>query len=898
MTDKIRIPLVVEGFGQVETTLNGLVGLLGKTEAAAKTSATGTAAHFSKVSSEMEKVGQSSAQMNAALRNVPAQFTDIITSLTSGQSPMTVFMQQGGQLKDMFGGAGAAAKALGGYVLGMINPMTAGAAAAAAIGYAYYQAGEEAKAMSKAVTMTGNAMGLTTGQMGERVKGIADSTKSTYGSVSGAVASLVSTGSVAEGALDKVAKAAIYLEKSGVQASEETVKQFAELGKSPVDASARLNTQYHYLTASVYAQIKALEEQGKMTQAAALAQNTFADAMIERSKGLIGELGTLEKAWNSVIGSAKSAWDTMLGVGRKESDQDQLVRLKNMIELKRSGVARFDPGSRAYKVTNDELNALLEQQAAIEKRVAAENNVTKAKADQNAKDEAGIKWLRDGEAFQSNRQRMEQEVAKARQNGLAAGISELEIQKRIAEIRKKYVGGDDKSALDVAMNSRIKGAKQGAKDSLDEIDSLFKRKEIGIDESLARKYSTNAASLGSEYGAIQGRIDKGALEPAQKLQLMERQREILREIVMLEKQYQRDVEETNTRPAELIKEYQRQNQVVVERINRESELSLMTERQRVVAEALYKVEDDGAKVRNDIIKNMPDGIAKTKALADAEGELASQIERVSAATSESYDRSRSFEYGFTKTFQRYQDEATNAAKTAETVFVASTNAMADAGTKFAMGQKVSFTDMASTFVSQLIRIQMQAAAAQVTSSSGKWFSAALSMIGSYFSGGAGSGGPQTASESAVGADINSAGMGGFAKGGAFGASGLHAFANGGTFTNKIFSEPTFFKFANGSKFGVMGEAGDEAVMPLARDSSGRLGVRAQGGQQSANQGIGSIRVVIENNGTEQQIDSANTEFDFEGMVLHVVTSDVTRDGKFAQTMQRQYNINRANGAYG
>lgn len=57
----------------------------------------------------------SAAQTAAALRQVPAQFTDIVVSLQAGQSPLTVFLQQGGQLKDMFGGAGAAAKALGGY---------------------------------------------------------------------------------------------------------------------------------------------------------------------------------------------------------------------------------------------------------------------------------------------------------------------------------------------------------------------------------------------------------------------------------------------------------------------------------------------------------------------------------------------------------------------------------------------------------------------------------------------------------------------------------------------------------------------------------------------------------------------------------------------------------------
>ena len=69
-----------------------------------------------------------------------------------------------------------------------------------------------------------------------------------------------------------------------------------------------------------------------------------------------------------------------------------------------------------------------------------------------------------------------------------------------------------------------------------------------------------------------------------------------------------------------------------------------------------------------------------------------------------------------------------------------------------------------------------------------------------------------------------------ADGNAFGSSSVHAFADGGAFTNSIVSQPTPFAFANGGSFGlgVMGEAGDEAVMPLTRDSSGKLGVKASG----------------------------------------------------------------------
>lgn len=57
------------------------------------------------------------------------------------------------------------------------------------------------------------------------------------------------------------------------------------------------------------------------------------------------------------------------------------------------------------------------------------------------------------------------------------------------------------------------------------------------------------------------------------------------------------------------------------------------------------------------------------------------------------------------------------------------------------------------------------------------------------------------------------------------ASNPQLFAKGGAFTNGVYDNPTLFKFAKGGAFGVMGEAGPEAVMPLKRGSDGSLGVR-------------------------------------------------------------------------
>ena len=63
----------------------------------------------------------------------------------------------------------------------------------------------------------------------------------------------------------------------------------------------------------------------------------------------------------------------------------------------------------------------------------------------------------------------------------------------------------------------------------------------------------------------------------------------------------------------------------------------------------------------------------------------------------------------------------------------------------------------------------------------------------------------------------------FAKGGAFDTMGsVPGYAKGGMFTNKVVDKPTFFMAAKG--LGVMGEAGPEAIMPLRRDKSGKLGI--------------------------------------------------------------------------
>jgi len=67
----------------------------------------------------------------------------------------------------------------------------------------------------------------------------------------------------------------------------------------------------------------------------------------------------------------------------------------------------------------------------------------------------------------------------------------------------------------------------------------------------------------------------------------------------------------------------------------------------------------------------------------------------------------------------------------------------------------------------------------------------------------------------------------FADGGSFSQGRVMPFANGG-----VVSGPTMFPMRGGT--GLMGEAGPEAIMPLARGADGKLGVRTQGGGRAVN----------------------------------------------------------------
>ena len=398
-----------------------------------------TEAHTIKVSGSFARMaeasGMSATQLSNVTRMLPMQLTDVVTSLASGMPAYMVAIQQGGQIKDMYGSMGLAARALAEYVLGLINPLTLAAGAVGVLALAYNQGSKEADAYRLALVNTGNAAGVTTWQLAGMAKHVSD-TVGTTGAAAEALAALAATGKVAGGDLERFAESALWAQKGLGVGVGETAKVFAELGKSPAEASAKLNESLNYLTASTYRQIRAAEEIGDKEGAAAIAQRAYSDAIEERGKKMVASMGTLERAWMGIAGAAKGAWDAMLDIGREEDPTAKaaaaavkLLDLRAQLQQAQGGGAGVNyQGLVQLKAEIAEQEKLV---AATQKKTAADNEDAKARAKNAALEQKRIEWDKGADSGLSPEALALKKARKIREEGLAAGADMGEINARV-----------------------------------------------------------------------------------------------------------------------------------------------------------------------------------------------------------------------------------------------------------------------------------------------------------------------------------------------------------------------------------------------------------------------------------------------------------------------------------
>ena len=273
-------------------------------------------------------------QYNNALRQVPAQFTDVVTQLAGGQNPLLIALQQGGQLRDSFGGFGTMFKGLASVITPARLAMAGATGAVGALAYAMYKGGEESRSYQNALILAGESAGISAGRLQDAAEAAGKSTGS-YGEAREAVLAFVKSGSVGAENYRQFAEAVTLQSQATGESIDDLVKKYTEIANDPLKAVVALSRTYQSMTADVYAQVKALQEQGREQEAVALVQQKYADESAAMSKRVIENLGFIEQGWLNIKNAASGAWEVMKSVGRQSTLQQQIADVER--QLKQGG---------------------------------------------------------------------------------------------------------------------------------------------------------------------------------------------------------------------------------------------------------------------------------------------------------------------------------------------------------------------------------------------------------------------------------------------------------------------------------------------------------------------------------------------------------------------------------
>ena len=294
-----------------------------------------------KVNGKVRAGGISIAQFNNALRQTPAQMTDIVTQLAGGQNPMLIMLQQGGQLRDMYGGFGNMYKGLSSVVTPTRLLFGGAAAAAGTLAYALYQGAEESRAFRRAVILSGEAAGVSAGQMQAAAQNAGDIT-GRYTEAREAVLALASSGRVAGENFESFARSIALQSEATGKSVEQLAAEYTAIADDPLKAVARFSATYKTLNADVYEQVKALQQQGREQEAVELVQRKYAAETEVMSKKVVADLGLIESAWKRIGETASGAWDNIKSIGRTDTTEEQLARAQRELKVMRMGYGASD----------------------------------------------------------------------------------------------------------------------------------------------------------------------------------------------------------------------------------------------------------------------------------------------------------------------------------------------------------------------------------------------------------------------------------------------------------------------------------------------------------------------------------------------------------------------------
>lgn len=783
-------------------------------------------------SDQLKTTGMSAKQTAFAMRMIPAQMTDIVVGLSTGQSPFMVLMQQGGQLKDMFGGIGPAIKGVGSYVMGLINPFTLAAAAVGVLGMAYYKGTQEQDAFNKSLILTGNQVGKTSGQLADVAARAGVAANSTTGAAASVLNQLVESGKVAGDSLERVTTAVVKTSEATGIATEQLVGDFNKITADPLDAITKLNDQYHFLTLSTYNQIKALQDEGNQQEAARIASEAYSSSLIQRSNQIKENLGTLETAWNALGKAAGWAWDAMLDVGREASVEQKIQDASSELERAQKSLADLERGQAAnagpygaWKSNDIERDKkaidLLKQRISTLHSEKTANDVINNSVDSyNRKQQESIKIQQEADRanqqFQTNADKRNKALEQQKKFLDAGAISADQYAKNVSRINEMYK--DPKTPVAPKGKAVTEDAGQRMIDQLNQQNALL----------VTQAEATNKLSS-SEQELIKWRQQLSTLETRSPSQLTTAQKSLLLrkdEITsLMERNAQQEKNNRLMKEATELASYRSTLEMGLDNLRasyavQDSGFGLGEKQQKQMQELLQLEQKYNAQRQQldrdyaDKSKGMSEETynAKSQMLTDALG-------RERAIMQQHYENldamNNDWLGGVEQGFRNWMDTASTYSTQMSGVVQGAMSGLVDTMADGLSGSKADWNEWSMSVLKSLQKVLLNAMIVNGIKSmqgAGIWGS----LFGSANSGGSTPSGVYGSASSGLDFFKQNA------KGGVYDSPSLSAYSGG------VFDSPKLFAFAKGA--GVFGEAGPEAIMPLARTPDGSLGVRMMGEQ--------------------------------------------------------------------
>ncbi|HAU8265784.1 TPA: phage tail tape measure protein [Kluyvera intermedia] len=267
---------------------------------------------FSRQEIAAKKAGISIGQYNAAMRSLPAQFTDIATQLAGGQSPFLILLQQGGQIKDQFGSTRGALIGVSSYLrtmAGMINPVTLGvgtlAVGVGALIYNWYQARQQSEAFNQSLAKTGNVSGQTADSLARMAAQVAKNADVSKSSAAAAVAQATSIG-LTTSQIKQVSETALIMSSTTGESVKNLVNELSKIPQDPLKAFVDINQQYNFANLALYEQVKHMVDLGDKAGASKLIIDSLSESQRNFKDNSKSSLDELANYWQGLIDKLKN----------------------------------------------------------------------------------------------------------------------------------------------------------------------------------------------------------------------------------------------------------------------------------------------------------------------------------------------------------------------------------------------------------------------------------------------------------------------------------------------------------------------------------------------------------------------------------------------------------------